>query len=300
MLLVNEMMIFYYVVQLQSFSQAAEKLGVSKSFISKHITQLENDLKTRLLTRSTRQLSLTQAGEIFYQHCQNLFKISEESYEAIVNLRNQPSGILKISAPPAFANHLLATPLIEFSRMYPDIKLNMTLESHLVNVVQQGYDLIFRSSATLPDSNMIAQKIASFQYILCASPNYLKKHGAIKQPEQLSNHIFANYSSGGFIKQLKFICDKKLTTIRINSHFQSNNLDFITQLTVNDCCLAVIPEFMVQGEIHKHQLIHCLPHYQLAEIPIYLMHPQRELTPLKVKVFIKFIKNYFAAKAKEK
>lgn len=171
-MLTNEMILFYHVVRLKSFSQAAEKLKVSKAFVSKHITQLEKELKVRLLLRNTRQLRLTEAGEIFYLQCEKLFELAQHSYEDMANLRNQPSGTLKITAPPALAIHLLIKPLAEYQQRYTDVDLNVILESQLVDLIQQGYDLAIRS-AILPDSNLVARKLASLNYWLCATPEYL-------------------------------------------------------------------------------------------------------------------------------
>lgn len=287
------MTIFYTVVQQNSFSQAALLLGVSKSFISKHITALEKDLKTRLLNRTTRQLSLTEAGEIFYQHCQSLSIVAEQGYDAIVNLRKLPSGTLKISAPPALAIHLLASPLIDYTKRYPDVKFNIVLESHIVDMVKQGYDLALRV-ALLPDSTLISQKIVSLPYVLCASPQYLKKFGAVKQPEELIKHSFATYSGSKLAKQLSFTHKNKQTTINIQSHFQCNNLDLISQMVTAHSCMAVLPKFMAKPLIEKKKLVVCLPEYKLPEAPLYAVYPERTLVPLKVKAFIELLKTHLS------
>src|SRR3990167_8304048 len=161
-MLINEMALFYEVVQLKSFSQAAEKLKVSKSYVSKRINKLENNLQVKLLNRSTRKLSLTEEGEIFFQHCQNLAENAKQGYEAIHNRQNKPTGVLKISVPPAFALHVLTPPLIQFSEQYPEIELRVNLENQLVDIIKEGYDLVVRS-AILPDSNLIAQPLVTLQ-----------------------------------------------------------------------------------------------------------------------------------------
>lgn len=292
-MLINEMAIFYTVVQQNSFSQAALLLGVSKSFISKHITALEKDLKTRLLNRTTRQLSLTEAGEIFYQHCQSLSIVAEQGYDAIVNLRKQPSGILKISVPPALAIHLLANPLIDYTKRYPDVKFNVVLESHIVDLVKQGYDLALRA-APLPDSTLISQKIVTLRNVVCASPQYLKKFGGVKHPEDLIKHSFATYSGNNLAKKLTFAHKNKQISINIQSHFQCNNLDLITQMVTAHSCMAVLPEFMAKPLVEKKKLIVCLPEFKLPEVPLYAVYPERALVPLKVKTFIELLKTHLS------
>ena len=292
-MLINEMVIFYNVVQQGSFSQAAESLGVSKSFVSKHITKLEKDLKARLLNRTTRQLSLTEAGEIFYQHCQSLSEVAEEGYDAIVNLRKLPSGTLKISVPPTLAIHLLANPLLEYSKHYPDVKFNVILESRIVDIVQQGYDLALRS-ALLPDSTLIGQKVASLRNVLCASPGYLKKHETIKHPEQLTQHNFAAYTGNKSAKKLTFSRGNQQHVVNINSFFQSNNLDLIAQMVTANSCMAVLPQFMIKTLLAQKKLIVCLPEYKLPESPLYAIYPERDLVPLKVRAFIEMLKTFLA------
>lgn len=290
-MLINEMVLFYYVVELSSFSKAAEKFGVSKAFISKHINKLENDLKCRLLNRSTRQLSLTEAGEIFFQHCQSLSELATEAYESIHQLQKKPSGLLKIAAPSAFAAHVLPEVLIEFKKHYPDIRFNIICESTIVDIVKHGYDLAIRS-AYLPDSTLIGQKIASLSNILCASPDYLKKHPAIKKLDQLSQYPFALYSSCKPMHELHFTKKNEQQAISINTHFQSNNLDLTAQLILGGACLGVLPEFMIKEALKQKRLVHCLSEYKLPDSPLYVVYPERKLKPLKVKVFIDLLKKY--------
>lgn len=289
-LLINEMIIFYYVVKYKSFSQAANTLNVSKSHVSKHITQLEQELKSRLLNRSTRQLSMTDAGEIFYQHCEKLLALAEQSYTALANFNQQPTGTLKISVPPALGMHLLSEPLIQYQRKYPDVKLNIVLESQIVDLIQNGYDLTLRS-ALLADSNLIARKLGMFRNILCVSPKYLKKHDPIKTPEQLEKHVFAVYSGNPLARQLKFEYNKQNFKTIINNTIESNSLDMIAQMVMGDCCLAVLPEFMVKDKIAKKKLVHCLPQYCLPDSPLYAIYPDKKYMPLKVKVFLSEIES---------
>jgi len=287
------MAIFYNVVQQSSFSQAAEILGVSKSYISKHITKLEKHLKTRLLNRSTRQLSLTEAGEIFYQHCQSLSGIAEEGYEAILNLQKKPSGTFKISVPPAFAMHLFATPLLKFHELYPDVKFNITLDSMTGDIIQQGFDLSI-GTAKLRDSSLISQKIASLPLVLCASPEYIKKHGKISHPEELSKQDFAIYNmSDKFSKKFIFTKKNQNFSVTVNSSLQSNNADFVAQMVMAGTYMAVLPEFMIKDWITQKKIITCLSDFTLPTLSLYIVYPERKFVPLKVKLFIELLKTIF-------
>lgn len=291
-MLINEMIIFYHVVQLKSFSQSAMKLKVSKSYISKHITQLEKALKVKLLNRSTRQVSLTNEGEVFYQHCQTLFEQVQIGYDAIANLRKLATGTLKMSVPPAFALHVLKRPMAEFIKANPEVKLNIILDSSIENIIEQGYDLALRS-AILQDSNLMAQRLGTIQNILCASPVYVKEHGLPQNLEQLSNHRFAVYSSGKLVHELKFTKGNRQFRIVIDPCLQCNSADLILQMVLYGDCIAVLPEFMVKEALLEQNLIACLSDYKLADSPFYAIYPDRKFVPLRVKMFVEILKKYY-------
>lgn len=292
-MLANEMILFYQVVHLKSFSQAAEKLKVSKAYVSKHITQLEKELKTQLLLRNTRRLTLTEAGEMLYIQCEKLYELTQKSYENIAHLRNKPMGTLKISIPPALAIYLLAKPLADYQMRYPEVTLNVVLESQLIDLIGQGYDLALRS-AVLPDSNLIARKLISQNSFLCATPQYLQKYGPIDHPNQLVQQNFAVFSTGKPNQTLEFIRGNRQIQVTVEGRFQSNQLDLIIKMVMEGVCIAVLPEFMVATAIAKKQLIICLEKYRLPARPLYIIYPQREFMPLKVKLFIDLLKSYFS------
>jgi DNA-binding transcriptional LysR family regulator len=284
------MEIFYYIVEFKSFSKAAEKLNVSKSFISKRLSFLENELKTKLLIRSTRNITLTEAGHIFFKQCEKITLEARKSYQLIDMFHQNPVGTLKISVPIALGLHLLPSVLTNFIERYPDIKLNIDCENKLVDVIKDGYDLVLRS-AKLESSNLIAQKLFSLKNIICASPAYLKKHKNITLPSDLSNHRFAIYHPEKRNNELKLIKNNHTYKISINSSFVTNQLDLMKQMVLSGTCLGVLPEFMVKNEIKEKSIVSCLGSYELTPSPIYLIYPNKELLLPKVKVFIKMLKN---------
>lgn len=294
-MLVNEMIIFYYVVQLKSFSQAALKLGVSKSYISKRISMLEQDLKIRLLNRNTRQVSLTNEGEIFYIHCQNMFEEAQDGYNIMANIQKQPAGTLKISVPPAFALHVLHRPLAEFGRQYPGVRLNINMDNSIENIIENGYDLAFRSSSVLPDSSLIAIPLTNLKSILCASPAYLTQYGSLKNPKQLSEHKIAAYSGSKLIYELKFTQENKTVSVIIDPYIQSNSLDLILHMVHSGACMAVFPEFMVQSALKEKKLVACLPTYNIDGSQLYAIYPNKSFVPLRVKAFIELLKIYLTS-----
>ncbi len=283
-MLLNEMEIFYYVVELHSFSKAAQQLGVSKSYVSKRITRLEQELKSKLLIRNTRKVALTQAGQHFYHYCQGVVQSAQQGYSKIQDLQARPTGKLKISAPPAFGKYVLAPLLKDFMRDYPDITLEIVLESRLVDVIQEGCDLVLRA-AVLPDSGLVAQQVMLMENQLCAAPEYLAKHGIPTTPQQLANHVFALYQA--------------TTTFKWNSHrtvamietplygaVVTNQMDFMKQLILEGSCMGVLPTFMIQKELQAGSVLPCLTDYTLGGSPLYAIYPQREFLPPKVRVLL--------------
>lgn len=288
---IHEMLIFYHVGQLKSFSQAALRLSVSKSHVSKHISQLEAALQVSLLNRSTRQLSLTQEGVVFHQHCQAMFEQAQLGYDAIDQLRQQATGTLKISIPPALALYHLQEPLCEFLNLHREVRANIVLDSRIEDIVEQGYDLAFRS-AILPDSNLIAQKIADFDNVLCVSPAYIEQYGAIESLEDLAKQRLAVYGNEIMPRSLSFTFDQQPLSVTITPYVCSNNLEFLKQMTLSGGCVAILPEFMIRQALQERQLLHCLPTYLSATSPLYAIYPDRKFITLRVKRFVELFKQY--------
>lgn len=288
-MLLNEMGIFYHVVEQQSFSRAAERLGVSKSFISKRMTKLEQDLKIRLIARSTRKLRLTEAGEQFYRYCTNVVQEGEKAYSMVSELQGKPAGQLKISIPPALALNLVFPVFSKFLTQYPDVILDIELETRLVDLVKEGYDLALRS-AILESSNLIAQKIYTIKNVICATTNYLQNHGILKKPADLVHHNCALYSDSKSRGQIKLQKQKQTETIHVKGNFMSNHLDLIKQLVLSDACLGILPEFMVTNELSNKKLIPCLGDYTLPSNNLYAIYPEREFMLPRLSAFLKMIK----------
>lgn len=285
-MLLNEMEVFYYVVELKSFSRAALKLGVSKSFISKKITQLERELKARLLSRSTRKLTLTEAGTNFYQYCAKVIDEADKAYTMMSELHGKPAGTLRISIPPALGMYLLAPLLADFVRQYPEIKVDVQLENRLVDLIEEGYDLVLRV-AKLESSNLITQKITDIKNIICATPKYLRKNGIPKTPNDLEQHNCAIYSYAKHAKILKFHQNKHEYKVYVAGNFSSNHLELIKQILLSDLCLAALPEFMVSHELKRRRLdpVSIILHYLSI---IYMQYILKEnLCHLKSKCLLK-------------
>lgn len=291
-MLLNDMAIFYAIATTRSVSKAALRLKVSKSFVSKSLTKLELELGTKLITRNTRQLQLTQAGNVFLESCTKVVQEQELAQNKLERLRHSEDGHLKISLPVAFALELLVPMLTEFARRYPKISLDLRLEHELVDIIGEGYDLVLRS-ATLDSSNLIQQKIYPTKQILCATPAYFKQHGMPNIPEDLAKHYLGCYYP---ITVLTFVKGKQTKTLKVAPQFSSNNLDMIKEFVLKNLSIGYFPEFVVQTELTKKMLVPCLPDYQSPISTIYALYPEQKLMSPALKNFLHMLKAFFNEK----
>lgn len=290
-MLLDEMEIFYYVVEFKSFSKAAAHLNVSKSYISKKITKLEQELKIHLLSRSTRKLTLSEAGENLYQFCANIVREGQDAYSMLSELKGKPSGVLKISMPPALGVHFISSMLPQFLLNYPEVKLDIQLENRLVDLLKEGYDLVLRS-AVLESSNLIAQRIYSINTIICATETYLQTHSALNVASDLEKHNCLIYNYSKKAAYLTLIKNNKQEMIHIQGNFMSNHLDLIKQMVLNNVGIGILPRFMVNNELQAKMLKHCLPTYRLPESELYAIYPERKFILPKLRVFLDMLKSH--------
>jgi len=288
-MLLNEMEIFYSVVELGSFSKAADQLGVSKSFISKKINVLESHLRCKLLIRSTRKLSLTDEGENFYQHCAKVIEAAKKGYALIDEMRGTPAGRLKISAPPTFARYILPKIVKEYLTLYKDVSIDLDCSSHFIDLIKKGFDLALRSGK-MESSNLISQKIAAVEMILCASQGYLKKHDTPKIPTDLEKHPFALYALSKNAREIKLTKEHQQTTIIVHGPITVNQIEVSKQFVLEGICLATLPKFMIEEELKTGLITKCLPDYSLPKSELYAIYPERKFLPPKVKSFITLLK----------
>jgi DNA-binding transcriptional LysR family regulator len=287
------MTVFARVVEEQSFSGAARKLGMSKSAISKHVTKLEDSLGIRLLNRTTRRLSLTDAGSTFYQHCARVVEEIETAEHALTDLRGTPRGILRISAPLTFGQQFLPNVIADFMQLYPGLKVDIHLADHMVDLVAEGFDMAIRITR-LRDSSMIARKLADFHGQLVASPDYLKKHGTPKHPADLSDHNVIAYTNTPNPNIWDFDGPDGHTSVRVNPVLWCNNGEFTATAARRGLGIAGEPEFIIANAMHSGELVPILTDYSTRlGGGIYAVYPERRHLPTKVRLFIDFLVERF-------
>ncbi len=285
--------IFTKVVQAKSFSEAARQLGVAKSAVSKQIRLLEEQIDARLFNRSTRKISLTEAGQKYYRHCEHIVNRAEFALDELHNYQNQPTGTLRISAPIPFGRTILIPVIKQLRELYPRVNVDLQLDDKIVNVVEQGIDLTLRVGS-LQDSNLIAKKLCDTPAMLIASPQYLANYGIPTDPSALANHQWlalsvqaSPYSKTFFHKETG-----EKSSVSLQGNLSINSVEAIISATTNGLGLAMLAKVTIEEHLLSGQLVSLLPDYQAMAVPIYAVYPHREYLPSKVKVFLKLLEKY--------
>jgi DNA-binding transcriptional LysR family regulator len=228
--------VFVAVVEQGGFSPAARALGISKSAVSKRINLLEQNLGVKLLHRTTRKLSLTEAGEHFFEHAAIANNAAKDAQDAVAQLQGEPQGRLRINTPMSFGR-LHISPLIPvFLKRYPKITIDMVMDDKVIDIVGGGFDIAIRSGK-LPDSNLIARKLAPLKSVLCASPAYLKNHGHPTTLNDLKQHNCLLFSYSQDLKEWRFTQNGISESIEISGNYQVNNSE-----ALRDAMLQFQPE----------------------------------------------------------
>jgi len=280
--------VFTRVVEAKSFSEAARQLGVAKSAVSKQVSLLEKEVGVRLLNRSTRSISLTEAGDIFYRHCSDIVTRTHVALDELRQYQNQPTGTLRVSSPISFGTAHLVPVIKELRSLYPHLKIELLLEDRIVNMVEEGIDLAIRIG-WLPDSNLIAKKLCESAMVVFASPEYLAKHPAPTHPKQLVDHQWISLSVLKAPLRWSFEKNGKNEVVQVNSPIKSNSIDAVTSLALAGQGISALTKYTVESHFQSGALTQLLPNYHLEPVGIYAVYPHREHVPPKVRAFMEFL-----------
>ncbi|WGE34643.1 LysR family transcriptional regulator [Actinobacillus genomosp. 1] len=283
----NAINLFCRVIETQSFTQAAQLEQISLAMASKLIAQLEEHLNVRLLHRTTRKITPTEAGLLYYQRCLPILNELKDAENSVSNITSTLQGKITISLPMDFGSRFVAPYLGQFMTTYPNIQLNIEFSDRRVDVVAEGYDLVLRIGA-LEDSSIVAKRIARSELVLLASPEYLAKHGTPENLAQLAEHTCLIYENH---QQWQFTDGDQKVKIKPNAHVISNNGYALLQMTKAGQGIVNLPLFLAKEEISAGKLVEILPQYKQHSIDISILYPHRRYLSPKVKVLIEFLAN---------
>jgi len=293
--LVSAMITFARVVETNSFSEAARRLDMSKSAVSKQVARLEDHFGVRLINRTTRRLAPTEVGLALYERCARIAQEVEDAELAVTRHQEAPRGQLRINAPVSFGILQVAPAIPEFLAAYPEVTIDLTLNDRFVDLVEEGYDLAIRV-ARLQDSSLIARKLAPARRIACAAPGYLERRGTPRVPGDLAGHDCLLYAYHSGPHEWRFVDGQGRTEgVRVAGRLQINNGDAIRISALAGAGVAILPTFLIAEDIAEGRLVPLLPGYDTLFGGIYALYPHsRHLSP-KIRAFVDFLAARFGS-----
>jgi DNA-binding transcriptional LysR family regulator len=284
------MRIFVAVVDAGGFSRAARTLSVPKSFVSRKVALLEEHLGVRLLNRTTRSLSLTDAGREFHEQAARIIASAEEAERTVTGMRETPSGLLRITAPVEFGIEFLGPVATGFMARYPEVRLDLALTDRAVDLVEEGMDLAIRA-IPLADSSLIARPLGTFRFILVAGPKYLAARGAPKRPSDLTAHDALVY--GPVAAKPTWILEDKGRKIRvpIKPRQTATVLALAREAAVAGLGIAFLPSFLCAAEIRRKRLVPILEKFLPAGREIHVVYPARRHLAAKTRAFLDYLRD---------
>ncbi|HEX7373716.1 MAG TPA: LysR family transcriptional regulator [Steroidobacteraceae bacterium] len=292
----HEMRAFVTVVDTGSFVRAADALSLSKTAVSRLVGELESRLGTRLLHRTTRRLSVTQEGEVFHERCRQLLEGVAEAEAELTAHSGEAIGQLRVNAPVTFGLLHLAPLWPAFMSQHPKVMLDVTLADRLVDLVDEGYDLAVRI-ARLQASTLVSRQLTSTRMILCASPEYLSRHGMPEHPSQIARHSVITYTLLSMGEQWEFEGPEGHVGVKVSPRMRTNSGDTCCAAAVRHQGIVLQPSFLVGAHLSSGALVEVLPQYRSIELGVYAVYPTRKhLTP-RVRALVDFLVNAFRARA---
>lgn len=288
-----EMQTFRAVVDAGSFIRAANTLGFSKAAVSRYVGELEARLGVRLLHRTTRRLSLTEEGEVFYTRCRELLSGVEEAEAELSTRSGAARGLLRVNAPVTFGISHLASLWGAFHELHPQVRLDVTLSDRVVDLIEEGYDVAIRIT-TLSASTLISKRLAGTRMVLCASPAYLKAHGTPLHPADLAEHSVMAYSYWSTGDEWHFDGPDGRVSVRVNPYMHTNNGDTCRVMALAHQGVILQPTFLVGDDLAAGTLVELMPEFRSIELGIYAIYPSRKHVAPKVRALIDFLAQRFS------
>ena len=287
----DDMILFVQVVEEGSFSRVAEKLSLTNSVVSKRIARLEENLNTQLLYRTTRKLSLTDAGRTLYNKAKIAKSAFQDAENAVTGYGEDMKGHIRITMPVVSANFIFSESIAEFCKQHPEVSVELQITNRLVDLIEEGFDLALRT-AVLEDSSLIARRLIDSQWIICATPAYLKQYGTPQTPEQLQNHECLVYKFDNTANSTwPLYIDGKEQLISVHGRFHSNHLSAIKQAALSDLGIAFLPQVLIYEEIQQNTLTQILQCFTSKKLGLYAVYPKARQPDQKLKLLVAHLQN---------
>jgi len=290
--LVACMRVFTAVVEAGSFAGAADKLDLSRGMATRYVAQLEEHLGVRLLNRTTRKVSLTEAGNDYNERAIQVLTMIAEAENSIAQRTSVPRGILRVSSSNAFGARHLGLAITKYLQKYPGVQIDLTLNDRVVDLIEEGFDLAIRV-ATRIDPGLVARKLARSRLVVCASPGYLQKHGVPGVPEDLVHHHCLTYAYVSSPNEWRFRRNGVEQRIPVSGGLRANSGDILRNAAAEDLGVTLQPDFLVFEALHEGKLARILADWETDELGVFAVYPNRKFLPPKVRNFIDFLVERF-------
>ena len=281
----TQMAVFAAVVEQEGFTAAARELGLAKSTVSRHISELEERLGARLLQRTTRSVRPTDIGRLYYDRCVSVVEEADEADRVATAQLDVPSGRLTVAAPPPFASRYLMEPITAFLREYPEVDLDLRLDDRLLDIVEEGIDLAIRV-APLEDSSLVARQLGPSHSALVASPDFIARHGTPTRIEELASLPVLGHAL--FTQRTIHLYgpDGGEVPVQISGRFRVNDGNALLRATQAGLGVALAPDFLVGELVQRGELVPVLPEWGERPRVVHALYPNRRYLSAKVRVFL--------------
>ena len=284
--------VFTTVVELGSFAHAAERLEMSRAMASHIVAQLESHLRTRLLQRTTRRISLTEAGSEYFRRCQDILAQVDEAAAAVSDATQTPRGVLRFNTASGLAYFLdLGKVVNEYLVRYPHVSLHVMLADHFVNLVEEGIDLALRVTESV-EPNLVARKLARVRMLVCASPSFVRQHGMPRHPNDLATLNCLTLPYGRLRNRWEFQKGKERIAVSVSGRLRAGGGVLLARAALQGLGIVAEPEPLVYKGLRDGSLVQLLPDWEVPPIGLYAVYPQRQHLPAKVRCFIDLLREH--------
>lgn len=277
---------FTKVVEADGFAAAARNMGLSRSVVNRYVINLEKELGTQLLRRSTRQVTPTETGLAFYERCVVILNDLDEAISAVTELQENPTGKLRINAPMTFGTVHLSGVVSDFMATHPRVHIELVLNDRLVDPIEEGFDVTVRICEPQSSTSLIIKQIATVKRVLCASPNYIKNHGEPVHPNELKDHRCLQYGYHETGSHWRLSGPTEEHSVAINCCMWSNNGEVLKNAAVNHQGIALLPTFIVGSELQAGALRTVLTEYKAHNFSVCALYPRHKHLSSKVRLFV--------------
>jgi len=290
--IVAGMRIFTAVVDAGSFVGAADKLELSRGMATHYVAQLEAHLKVRLLNRTTRRLSLTEAGSDYYQRATQVLALVDEAETSLAQESSVPRGTLRVTSSVAFGARHLGWAITDYVQRHPEVLVDVALNDRIVDLVEEGFDLAVRVAQRIEPA-LIARPLARARIVACAAPAYIARHGAPKSPEKLVEHNCLSYAYWPMHRDWRFTRKGIERTVRVEGNLRGNNGDILLNAATQGLGIILQPTFVVYEALRAKTLVRILRGWETNALTVFAVYPNRKFLPPKVRSFIDFLVERF-------